>query len=209
MVRTLWFLTAPVSGRSFLFLNCTFSLVYLYLLTCLSQQSKPDPRSWTLLFKKHKVTVVLMLLPHDTIATAKEALLKALHARGLKEINGDSVPESPAEIEFGIAVDKNDLDKGWTRLEKDTPTLGKKESSSTKRGAASSKKNNSGSSVSLQAADLRNGQPVAFRFRSSLELKEESRQDGNQPDLDNIDLEFEDPGWDVIVPSLDDEEEAS
>ncbi|TQB68725.1 hypothetical protein MPDQ_002881 [Monascus purpureus] len=169
-----------------------------------------DPRSWTLLFKKHKTTVLLMLQPHETITTAKEALLKALQVRGIKEINGDTVPDSPSEIEFGVAVDRNDLDKGWTRLEVEAPTFGKEESSSANKGAAA-KKNNSSSFVSLQAADIRNGQSIVFRFRKRREETEGGDQDQNQdqPDLDNIGLEFEDPGWDVVVPRLDDEEEAS
>lgn len=173
-------------------------------------KSKPDPRSWTLLFKKHKTTVLLMLQPHETITSAKEALLKALQVRGIKEINGDAVPDSSSEIELGVAVDRNDLDKGWTRLEVEAPTLGEEESSSAKKGAAA-KKNNSSSFVSLQAADIRNGQSIVFRFRKCREGTEGGDQDQNQdqPDLDNIGLEFEDPGWDVVVPRLDDEEEAS
>lgn len=146
-----------------------------------------------------------MLPPHETILTAKESLLKALHVRGIKDINGDAVPDDPSEIEFGVAVDKNDLDKGWTRLEVEVPEFGKEGASSTRRGVAAAKKNSAGSTVSLQAADLRNGQPVAFRFRKHREETEDEKQKPDQDDLENIDLEFEDPGWDVVVPSLDEE----
>ncbi|KAI9924782.1 hypothetical protein ASPWEDRAFT_155259 [Aspergillus wentii DTO 134E9] len=138
--------------------------------------SKPDPLSWTLLFKKHRTTVLLMLSPNESIKTAKEALLNALKSRGLTDINGESIPEDPAQVEFGVAVDKNDLEKGWTILEVEA---GKKTGS-----------------ASLQAADLRNGQPIAFRFRERSETEK-----------DDLDIDNKDPGWDIVVPSLDDEEE--
>ncbi|RHZ55524.1 uncharacterized protein CDV56_108079 [Aspergillus thermomutatus] len=151
--------------------------------------SQLDPLSLTLLFKKHKTTVLLMLPPHETITTAQETLLKALQSRGIKEINGDAVPQDFSEIEFGVPVDKNDLEKGWSKLEIAMPEL--ENGGASKRGA--------GKRTSLKAADIRNGQVIAFRFRTS---REQSEKDG---DLD-IDLDLEDPGWDVIVPSLDDDE---
>ncbi|RAL00606.1 uncharacterized protein BO80DRAFT_382634 [Aspergillus ibericus CBS 121593] len=158
--------------------------------------SHPDPSSWTLLFKKHKTTVLLMLPPSETIATTKESLLSALQSRGLQEINGDLVPEDPSEIEFGVPVDKNDLEKGWTRLEVEVPAFDNDDAP--KRGAA---KKGTGA-LTLQAAEIRNGQPIAFRFRKPKGDAEETEKED-----DMIDLELDDPGWDVIVPSLDDEEE--
>ena len=147
-----------------------------------------------------------MLPPHESIATAKEQVLKALNARGLKDINGDPVSSDPSDIELGVPVDKNDLDKGWTRLQADEPAFGEEKSSSTRRNT----NRGGGSSVSLQAADLKNGQLLAFRFRESKPEKTQG-DDKGQPDLDDIEHEFDDPGWDVIVPSLDDydEEEVS
>ncbi|KAL3468410.1 hypothetical protein BJX64DRAFT_245851 [Aspergillus heterothallicus] len=147
--------------------------------------SQPDPLSWTLLFKKHRTTVLLMLSPSESINNTKTALLNALQARGLTDINGDPVPQNSQEIEFGVAIDKNDLEKGWTSLENleldgdDAPKrgLGKKPAS-----------------TSLKAAEISNGQSIAFRFR----------QAGNKLE-DELDLV--DPGWDIVVPRLDDEEE--
>jgi hypothetical protein len=124
-----------------------------------------------------------MLPPSETIPSAKSALLKALLARGLNDINGDPVPEDPAEIELGVAVDKNDLEKGWISLE-----ALEFDDEAPKRGVTKS------SSQSLKAAELNNGQAVAFRFRKP-------RKEGS------TDVDLEDPGWDVVVPSLDDEEE--
>ncbi|KAL4921067.1 hypothetical protein BDW62DRAFT_198512 [Aspergillus aurantiobrunneus] len=147
-----------------------------------------DPLSWTLLFKKHKTTVLLVLPPSETIPGTKSALLKALQARGLKEINGDPVPEDPLDIEFGVAVDKNDLEKGWTSLE-----ALQLEDEGPKRSAGKK-----ATSHSLKAAEINNGQSIAFRFGKA-------RKDG--PD-NPADLDLEDPGWDVILPSLDDEEGA-
>lgn len=126
-----------------------------------------------------------MLPPHESITSAKESVLQSLKARGVSQINNEPIPDDPSEIEFGVAVDKADPEKGWTRLEVDMGASSKKP-----RGP-----------VSLQAADLRDGQAVAFRFRKS--------QASGQGDGDlEIDM-LEDPGWDVVLPSLDDEEEES
>lgn len=155
-------------------------------------KSKPDPLSWTLRFKKHKTTVLLMLPANESIASTKEILLKALKSRGLTEINGDPVPDDPSEIEFGVPVDRNELDKGWTKLDVEMPELASE--GVTKKGVVGKK---NGGNITLQAADIRDGQPIAFRFRKSSE---------DNKDKDELELELEDPGWDVIVPSLDDEE---
>ncbi|KAL4981769.1 hypothetical protein BDW68DRAFT_183173 [Aspergillus falconensis] len=152
-------------------------------------ESQPDPLSWTLLFKKHKTTVLLLLPPSQTIEATKTNLLDALRARGLKEINGDQVPEDTTAIEFGVAVDKNDLEKGWTSLE--APKIEADDAS--KRGPEKA------ASLSLKAAELNNGQPIAFRFRKT----------GVAGSDNATDLDLEDPGWDVIIPSFDDEEEGS
>ncbi|KAL2218953.1 hypothetical protein M432DRAFT_396401 [Thermoascus aurantiacus ATCC 26904] len=155
-------------------------------------KSKPDPLSWTLRFKKHKTTVLLMLPANESIASTKEILLKALKSRGLTEINGDPVPDDPSEIEFGVPVDRNELDKGWTKLDVEMPELASE--GVTKKGVVGKK---NGGNITLQAADIRDGQPIAFRFRKPSE---------DNKDKDELELELEDPGWDVIVPSLDDEE---
>lgn len=126
-----------------------------------------------------------MLPPYESLSTAKEAILTSLKARDVTQINGDPVPEDPSDIEFGIAVDKADPEKGWTRLDVDMGRSNKK----------------SRGNVSLQEANLRNGQAVAFRFRNPQERGEEKD--------DNLDFDMpaEDPGWDIVLPSLDDEDE--
>ncbi|PLB45635.1 hypothetical protein P170DRAFT_389658 [Aspergillus steynii IBT 23096] len=156
--------------------------------------SQVDPLSWTLLFKKHKTTVLLVLPPSESIASVKATLLKALQSRKLEDINGDPVPEDPSDIEFGVAVDKNDLEKGWTKLESDMSEF---DDGETPRRGAGKK---AASSLTLQSAKLRNGQSIAFRFQKP---KENGGAD------DDIALELEDPGWDVVLPSLDEEEEVN
>ncbi|KAL4955874.1 hypothetical protein BDW69DRAFT_159831 [Aspergillus filifer] len=141
--------------------------------------AQQDPLSWTLLFKKHRTTVLLVLPPSETIANTKSALLKALQARGLRDINGDAVPEDSSDIELGVAVDKNDLEKGWTSIE--TPQL--EDEDAPKRGKKAA-------NMSLKAADITGGQSIAFGFRKPV----------------SADLDLEEPGWDVVLPSLDDEE---
>lgn len=139
-----------------------------------------------------------MLPAQETIANTKTALLSALKARNLTEINGDPLPDEASNIELGVAVDKNDFEKGWTLLEADAPgpELENDETSKTSGGKKS------GGAMSLQSADLRNGQSIAFRFKKP--GQEPVKGDGE--DID-IDLSAEDPGWDIVIPKFDDEEE--
>jgi hypothetical protein len=155
------------------------------------KQGKSDSRSCTLLFKKHKTTVLLSLQPHESLTSAKEKLLGALASRGLQDINGDAIPTDPAEVELGVPVDKSDLEKGWMRLSSDIP--GQDEDAAAKKTTAKSK-----AAETLQAVGLQNGSPVAFRFRKPTEAAV-----GDEFDAD---LELTDPGWDVVIPSFDDEE---
>ncbi|KAE8146435.1 hypothetical protein BDV25DRAFT_50761 [Aspergillus avenaceus] len=152
---------------------------------------QPDPSSWTLSFKKHKTTVLLMLPPSEPITTAQARLLEALRSRGLTDINGDPVPEDSSDIELGVAIDKSDLAKGWIKLELQAPQF---EDEAPRRGAGKK----AAAPLSLQAAELKNGQAVAFRFRK------ESPEAQSTDEL--IDAELEDPGWDVVLPTLEEEE---
>ena len=137
-----------------------------------------------------------MLQPRETINSTKTALLQALQSRGVTEINGDRLPEDVSSIEFGVAVDRNDLEKGWTPLKAETPEFTDAETPRRNAGKKSS------GSTNLQSAGLRNGQSVAFRFQKHGE--EVAKKDGEELDIDQ---DLEDPGWDVVVPKFDDEEE--
>ncbi|KAJ5208567.1 hypothetical protein N7449_002946 [Penicillium cf. viridicatum] len=136
------------------------------------KKSKTDSRAVTLLFKKHKTTVLLMLQPHEPLDFTKERLLDALKSREVTEINGDIVPDDPNGVEFGEPVDRTDLEKGWKRLKSQNE------------------------SVTLMEVGLQNGHSVAFRFHKSTE-----GQHGGV----NMDLDGEDPGWDVVMPTYNDE----
>lgn len=103
------------------------------------------------------------------------------------EINGEPIPSDSALIDFGVPVDRSDLEKGWKLLQTDggdtsKSTAGKRASSGT-----------------VLAAGLDNGHLVAFRFRKP----------GDVPanDEDDADIYSNDPGWDVVIPTFDDEEE--
>ncbi|KAJ5615836.1 hypothetical protein N7537_000950 [Penicillium hordei] len=136
------------------------------------KQSKTDSRAVTLLFKKHKTTVLLMLQPHEPLGFTKERLLGALKSREVTEINGDIVPDDSDDVEFGEPIDRADLEKGWKRLKSQNE------------------------SVTLMEAGLQNGHSVAFRFHKSTE--------GKNGGVD-MDLDGEDPGWDVVMPTYNDE----
>lgn len=131
-----------------------------------------------------------MLQLHETLDSIKENLLQALKSRDLNEINGDPIPVDFADIELGVPVDRSDLDKGWKNLEADTLEL--EEGNTSKKNKGKSKNE----SPTLLEADIQNGYSIAFRFRKHTEA-----QNG-----DRMNLDTEDPGWDVIVPKYDDEE---
>ncbi|KAI5307811.1 hypothetical protein KEM55_007345, partial [Ascosphaera atra] len=145
----------------------------------------PKPFHWTIRFKCHNITVLLSVAPTQTFTSLKESLLSALKARGVNDINGKAVPSNPDEVELGVPLDKNNLQKGWELLE--TP------SGNTKSNALN---------ASPLAADMKDGQPLAFRFRST------AAEDATTSADKALDLALaEDPGWDVLVPSFEDEEE--
>ncbi|KAJ5327098.1 hypothetical protein MYU51_008370 [Penicillium brevicompactum] len=154
------------------------------------KQAKPDSRAATLFFKKHKTTVLLMLQTHETLESAKDNLLQALKSRSLNDINGDPVPDDSFDIELGVPVDRADLEKGWRSLEADDLVLD--EESAPKKNKGKSKKQ----APTLLEAGITDGNSIAFRFH-----KYNEAQNG-----DRMDLDAEDPGWDVIVPSYADDE---
>ncbi|KAJ5667246.1 hypothetical protein N7507_003110 [Penicillium longicatenatum] len=129
------------------------------------KQAKADPRALTLLFKKHKITILLSLQAQEPLTAVKEKLFQVLKSRGLREINGDPIPEDPAHIELGIPVDRSDLEKGWTCLVKDAAI---------EDGVAKSTGKNGNTVIS---AGLENGHSVAFRFREPDVEKEDGDWD--------------------------------
>jgi hypothetical protein len=134
------------------------------------------------------------MLPSTTsITSTKEELYNALRSRDLTEINGDALPENPKEIELGVLIDTND-EKTWTLLEQSTVNdEGNRRGTSSRRGSGST------NDISLQTAGIKNNQVIAFRFSKTGDV-----ESGN---TDELDLDLDDAGWDVILPTLDDDEE--
>lgn len=144
------------------------------------------------MFKKHHLTVFLLVSHVQTIASVKETLLHALKARDIKEINGEPVPDSTSKIELGVPIDRNDLAEGWKKLE--VPAQGTKDADKTR--IVGGKK--SVLNLTIQGAGIRDSQSIAFRFRDAAEDDKEK---------DQLELQLDDPGWDVIVPEYDSDEE--
>lgn len=155
---------------------------FLKYTDCPCQSASTGPSDLTILFKKHRTTVLLPLRPQESIRAAKEKLLQALNSRGTTEIGGSPVPSTATDIEFGVPVDRNDLKKGWIPL--------------TSAGEANGTKT---SSETLQSVGLKDGHWVAFRFRNP---DEADNKEENEADID-----FNDPGWDVEIPTYGDEDE--
>ena len=132
-----------------------------------------------------------MLQPHESLHYTKKKLLDALESREITNINGDIVPESTSDVQFGEPVDRADLEKGWKRLQADIPV--------DNEGAGKKNINKSQTDTrTVMEAGLQDGYSIAFRFYKSTE-----DQNGG---LD-MDLDGEDPGWDVVMPTYEDEPE--
>jgi len=152
-------------------------------------EAKPTPQTWTLRFKKHKITSLLFVDPTQSFDSVKQLLLDSLKQRGLKDINGDPIPDSVEEVELGVPIDKNNLKKGWVRLEipeqEVTDAKGKKRMIGGKKSVLN---------ASPLGADLKDGYALAYRFRKPTS---EGMED---------EMEMDDSGWDVLIASYDDEE---
>ncbi|KAL8730971.1 MAG: hypothetical protein Q9181_004484 [Wetmoreana brouardii] len=145
----------------------------------------PNPQYLTLRFKKHKITILLFVSARDTIDSIKQKLLDTLKATAVSQINGDLLPSKPDDIIFGVLIDKNDPSQGWVGLE-----IPEVEDDAGKKGTTK----NSVLNKTPLGAGLKDGSVLAFKFRG-----EGSSGDG---------MNIEDGGWDVIMPSFDDEDEA-
>ena len=162
----------------------------------------PSPDMITLLFKCHKSTVALSVLPTKPFAEIKPLLLGALHSRNIKTLpNSDMpLPEDPEVLEFGVLADKKDASKGFVPMEiKEQEVNGP---SGTKKRVGGK---NSIINQSPHGAGLSDGAWVAFRAkpeRKALQVQDDDDMEGT-PD---IDIE-EDPGFDVVLPSFEDEAE--
>ncbi len=162
----------------------------------------PTPEMITLLFKCHKSTVALSVLPTTPFTEIKPMLLGALQSRNVNALpNTDTpLPEDPEELEFGVLADKKDASKGWVPMEIKEQDITGPKGTKKKVGGKDSVLNES-----PLGAGLGDGAWVAYRMkpeRNELQVHDDVEMEGT-PD---IDIE-EDPGFDVVIPSFEDEAE--
>ncbi|EEQ86615.1 hypothetical protein RJZ56_002707 [Blastomyces dermatitidis] len=154
------------------------------------EMSEPNSLKWTLRFKNHNVTILLLVSPTQSFDSIKEEILKALKVRNITEINGQSVPENPAEIEFGVPLDRNNLEKGWKKLRPTTEESANGKQKQPLRGRRTA-------ITGPEEAGLKDSQAIAFRFRKPVEGQDE----------DELGIGFDDPGWDVMIAKYDAEDD--
>ena len=135
---------------------------------------------WTLRFKQHKTTILLFVQQSQSFDSIKRDLLHAITARGINDINGNTLPSDPEHIEFGVPKDKYDISKGWVPLKIPEVEDGDTKGKGVKKGSVLNE--------SPLGAGLKDGAMLAFRFTEG--ATEDAR------DLDD---------WDVIIPSYEDE----
>lgn len=158
----------------------------------------PNPQHLTLLFKHHKSTTLLSVLPSDTLSYTKERLLAVLRSRNLTTFPGTStpLPSTPDDLQFGILVDRREPRKGWIYAE-DRANLSTK-----KKGKKGTEE---GEVEAMGELDLKDGGWVAYRLRRDKNVAD--LVDEGLEDME-VDQAADGPGeWNVVVASYDDEDE--
>ena len=143
-------------------------------------KTKVGQSGFTLRFKIHRLTVLLACNETESFETLKNDVLDAIKATGLKDIDGEKLPEEPQDVIFGVPMDKNNMDKGWVNLE--IPEFDEGETK--KKGGV---KKGSVLNASPVGAGLKDGDMLAVRFRKA--------------PIDEMEL---DDDWEVTLPNLDD-----
>jgi hypothetical protein len=161
----------------------------------------PTPEHITLLLKNHKQTVLLSVTPETSFADIKSLLLAALKSRNIASIDNTPLPDEPEAIEFGVLRNKKNPAEGWMSLVIKEVEVGDAKGGKRKVGGKKSVLNESPA-----GAGLGDGSILAFRFRTKPkeEALEQEGENGNEDD-DEMGIE-DDPGWNVIFPSYDDDE---
>lgn len=162
----------------------------------------PSADTITLLLKCHKSTTLLSVLPTKPFAEIKVLLLAALQSRGLTTLPNSisPLPENADDLEFGVLADKKDASKGWVLLE-----IKEQEVTGSKGGKKRVGGKNSILNDNPVGAGLSDGSWIAYRLRvpSKEGQAEEQELEEGTPEIDII----AEVGWDVVIPSFDDEEE--
>ena len=153
------------------------------------QTPAPTPSTWTLKFKRDKITVVLFVQPDQSFASIKQAFLEALEARKITRFEDQAVPKSSNEIMFAKLRTVNDTESGWESL---TPPSQGGDPSET-RGSNKRKLSGGGRLDCPVGLGLKDGAILAFKF-------------GNPSEMDEDDEEDSCSGYQVTFPPLDVEE---
>jgi len=162
--------------------------------------SLPTPQHLTLLFKHGKSSTVLSVLPSQSLTEVKATLLEVLQSRDITHFPGTSeaLPSQPTDLELGILADRRDPGKGFVFAE-DRSTLTQSTTSAKKKSTAKKE----GPIETFADLDLKDGAWVAYRLKAdALDLVDEEAEDMDVEPGVNAD-----PGWNVIIPSYEDEEQ--
>lgn len=162
--------------------------------------SKPGAKTWTLLCKIHKTTVLLYAEPTTTLTALKSELLKALYdttaGDGLPTSAGDiPLPNAIDGIILGKLVDPNNSRRGWERIgdEVDDIDWAFADKGKGKAVAGKGKFQNDNSKVTVSSVGLTDGALVGVMFRGFSDGADASIEaNGYQKDV-----------WDIVLPQLD------
>jgi hypothetical protein len=166
----------------------------------------PQPSHITLLLRHHKSATFLSIAPTQSFDSIKELLLAVLQARNISSLRNASdltspipLPSSPDDLELGVLVDKKDASKGWTLI--------KPESASSNAAGKKKASSKSADTDTPAALGLSDGGWLAYRVaQHGARARREPSIDANGDVVVDVDL-TEDPGWDVVLPTFDDDEE--
>ena len=82
--------------------------------------TQPTPATWTIRFKRNKVTVVLHVDPMKPIWNVKEDLLNALRQSEKDDkLEGTPIPEDSNGIFLGKPISTHDFSKGWVDVDEE------------------------------------------------------------------------------------------
>lgn len=154
----------------------------------------PTPEHITLLLKNHKQTVLLSVKLDTPFPEIKSLLLAALKGRDITSIDETPIPDEPEDVEFGVLRNRKNPAEGWVPLD-----IKEMEVSDAKAGKRKVGGKKSVMNESPAGAGLGDGSMLAFRFRAKPEEQDPEDED------DEMEIE-DDPRWNVILPSYDDEE---
>lgn len=169
----------------------------------------PDPTSkhLTIRFKNAKTTLLLHILPTQSLSSVRAEVLSAVKQTNPSGVfNGKPIPSDASEVILAQPADVNDLSRGWERVntnpDADDDVSGKGKGRATTIGRARP------SQDTIQALGLRDGGVLAFRFKSEDDADSENKRKHTDEGVSVEELEGEilvgEPEkWNVVMPTLD------